>query len=294
MRCVAWVMIFFLFLHLNKRICCGGEGRITSTTKTNEMWCDGLNDFRLLCPQLRARGLKKRKRLNPIHVAWVRFDSGFLFLQIWSTTLIGIVREVIATTLILFIPRVLDGRRGGPHAGRGERLRVAAATSSSSSGTSVAISTAAAGATVPPMVPIPVVIVGPSRVWVRRRWPRRAKVRLRFVVGHHRVVVPTVRRVPAAVAIRTVPVVSVPVAIHAGAVPVRRRGHEPTQRCRTHLAGTRWRHKGWHERCPERRWQKRWRRKTHQRRRRRVRRFDPDRGRSGHAQICRRGNRSRD
>lgn len=60
---------FFLFLHLNKRICCGGEGRITSTTKTNEMWCDGLNDFRLLCPQLRERGSKKRKRLNPIHVA---------------------------------------------------------------------------------------------------------------------------------------------------------------------------------------------------------------------------------
>lgn len=66
----AWRELFIFFvLHLNKRICCGGEGRITSTTKTNEMWRDGLNDFRLLCPQLRARGLKKRKRLNPIHVA---------------------------------------------------------------------------------------------------------------------------------------------------------------------------------------------------------------------------------
>lgn len=82
------------------------------------------------------------------------FFGGF-FLQIWSTTLIGIVREVIATTLILFIPRVLDGRRGGPHAGRGECLGVAAAASS---GTGVTVSSAATGAAIPPVVPVSVVV----------------------------------------------------------------------------------------------------------------------------------------
>lgn len=176
---------------------------------------------------------------------------------------------MIATTLVFFIPRILNRRGSCPHAGRRECFRISTGTAASIVSTSAATSAPVAFPYIPVSIPevvIPIravvmitlpIVIGSPRMGRGRR--RRTKIGLRFVVGHHRIIVPTVRRVPAS--FWGVPIAAID---QTRTVTVRRRrGHKATKGSGTHLSRTRRRHERGHEgRCKRRRHERR-RRQSH-------------------------------
>lgn len=185
-----------------------------------------------------------------------------------------VIGVMIATTLIFFIPRILNGRGGCPHAGWRKCFRISTGATAAAAAASIDSTSAATGApiafpyiSVPiaqivipiravVMIPIPIV-VGTPRMGRGRR--RRTEIGFRFVVGHHRVIVSTVRRVPASFG--GVPIAAID---QTRAVPVRgRRGHETSKGSGTHLSRTRRRHEWGHEGRNKGRRHERRRRQSH-------------------------------